>query len=117
MSAEKLKKYKEEYRKYLLSKEWLDKRNELLKIRGNLCEICGKGGIIHVHHLTYDRIFKELPEDLQVLCENCHRKIHKKEKIKNKKRLGKCIKLSRKQKQKKHLFKCIKHDRKTGLIK
>jgi hypothetical protein len=27
---------------------------------------------LDVHHLTYDRVFEEPPEDLCVLCQRCH---------------------------------------------
>lgn len=31
---------------------------------------------LEVHHLTYDRIGNEHPDDLIVLCPQCHRKAH-----------------------------------------
>jgi 5-methylcytosine-specific restriction endonuclease McrA len=32
--------------------------------------------VLHVHHKTYARFRKELPEDLEVLCADCHMKKH-----------------------------------------
>jgi hypothetical protein len=31
---------------------------------------------LQIHHLTYKRIFNELPSDLQALCFPCHEWIH-----------------------------------------
>lgn len=46
------------------------------------CERCGKfiseyGGIhFDLHHLNYERVGDELPEDLLVICRTCHSAIH-----------------------------------------
>lgn len=32
---------------------------------------------LHVHHKTYKNIFKEEPEDLELICESCHEVEHK----------------------------------------
>lgn len=74
-----------EYSRYLKSKEWLSIRLDILTIRQK-CERCGSKKSLEVHHLTYQRIFKEEPADLEVLCKGCHYKEHEKEiKSKNKK--------------------------------
>jgi hypothetical protein len=31
---------------------------------------------LHVHHLTYERLGKELIEDVQIICRKCHHKEH-----------------------------------------
>jgi hypothetical protein len=39
------------------------------------CERCGSPGdarSLEVHHLTYERLGRELPEDLMVVCWPCH---------------------------------------------
>lgn len=78
-------KRKEDYIKYLKSREWIEFRANIIKKRGKACEKCGKTNcIIHAHHLTYERIFVELESDIQLLCEECHKKIHNK-KTKHKK--------------------------------
>lgn len=28
------------------------------------------------HHLTYERLFDELPEDVKLLCRKCHKRVH-----------------------------------------
>ena len=46
------------------------------------CELCGKfcneygGTMLDLHHLTYERVGSELPEDLQAICRDCHDSIH-----------------------------------------
>jgi 5-methylcytosine-specific restriction endonuclease McrA len=65
-----------EYKKYLKSEKWQKLRKSVFSERGKKCEICSKSKWLHLHHLTYERIFNELPEDLQVLCRTCHEKAH-----------------------------------------
>lgn len=37
------------------------------------CESCGqRNATLDVHHKTYERLGFELPEDLEVLCRDCH---------------------------------------------
>lgn len=65
------------YKAYLLSNEWKQIRIDLLTIRGNKCERCNKkSNRLQVHHLTYERIYNELAEDLILLCGICHQKAH-----------------------------------------
>ena len=64
-----------EYKKYIKSKEWQEKR--ALKIEEvGFCQKCGATENLHVHHLTYENFKNEKPEDLQVLCKDCHMKVH-----------------------------------------
>ena len=37
---------------------------------------CRKNRPLEVHHKTYDRLGRERPDDLVVLCEDCHARIH-----------------------------------------
>lgn len=71
---------KEEYYKYLKSKDWSDIKLDLIHTRGNKCERCGNKRkhfrYLHIHHLTYRNIGNEKPEDLEILCAPCHRKEH-----------------------------------------
>lgn len=74
--------YAPDYDAYLRSPIWKLKRNYILSQRGNMCESCGrhkrKGKVIlQVHHLTYDRIGRELDSDLMLLCKQCHEEIHR----------------------------------------
>lgn len=63
---------KEEYYK---SPEWEKVRLFALHRASHRCQRCGAGGVLQVHHLTYDRLYDERPEDLEVLCKKkCHDK-------------------------------------------
>ena len=66
-----------EYKKYLSTKVWDEKRREKLKEAGYKCQLCSKKDVkLHVHHNTYERIGDEDMNDLIVLCEDCHKKFH-----------------------------------------
>lgn len=68
--------------KFYLSDEWTAMRIDLIMVRGNRCEACGKDGnskkvTIQAHHLTYERFGgDEEPDDLILLCKTCHEKEH-----------------------------------------
>jgi AAA domain/HNH endonuclease len=67
------------YRRYLNSQAWAAKRGEILARADGECEECGAGlgpGEAEVHHLSYERVGRELPEDLVALCPGCHRRAH-----------------------------------------
>lgn len=65
-----------EYKDYLKSKEWSDIKVDLYLSRGKKCERCGSSKFLHVHHKHYRNIFKEEPQDLEILCSSCHRREH-----------------------------------------
>jgi 5-methylcytosine-specific restriction endonuclease McrA len=75
--TKKKKKPLSPYHKYLLSDEWAVIKLELFNYRGKICERCGSKDHIQVHHLHYKNIFKEEPEDLLILCKDCHKAEHK----------------------------------------
>lgn len=60
------------YSEYLQSSLWRKKRNEALRRAGHKCEQCGATRSLEVHHLNYDRLGRERPSDLKVLCVKCH---------------------------------------------
>jgi len=64
------------YHEYLKSPEWEIVRQMMFRLRGEKCELCGSESFIQVHHLHYQNIFDERPDDLQVVCRSCHKKIH-----------------------------------------
>ncbi len=75
-----------EYSTYINSVEWFKKANEAKRKAGYKCEKCGKqfkkgkkgwGLELHAHHLNYERLGRELPEDIMVLCKDCHDKERK----------------------------------------
>lgn len=69
IEREKLNK---EYEEYLQSEDWREKRLQRLQIAQHRCSACRNSKAIHVHHLTYARIFKEEMADLLPLCEFHH---------------------------------------------
>jgi hypothetical protein len=84
INSDKLKGQKTQYRyagditynEYIDSKQWKLLREWLFHFRGKKCEKCGKKTYLNVHHVTYDRLYHELPNDLIILCRECHKKEH-----------------------------------------
>lgn len=64
------------YSQYINSPEWVRRRIEYFAHHNRICRACGKGTNIHLHHLTYERMGRELDRDLMVLCERCHAAVH-----------------------------------------
>lgn len=63
------------YQKYIESKEWQTKAEEAKARVGNRCQVCNRSRAevqLDAHHRTYERLGKELPEDITVLCRDCH---------------------------------------------
>jgi len=65
-----------QYREYLQTQHWQWLRADILDKRGAKCEHCGSAAKIQLHHLTYERLGKELPTDVIILCKDCHGKAH-----------------------------------------
>lgn len=65
------------YKSYLLSSEWKNKRDEVMKRDKSLCQHCKVAPADDVHHLTYDNLFDEPLDDLLSLCRSCHANEHK----------------------------------------
>lgn len=66
-----------EYEAYLQSDTWRQKRTQRLEIGKNRCAACHDRKALHVHHLTYARIFNEEMSDLIPLCGDHHTVIEK----------------------------------------
>ena len=77
-----------EYRSYLTTKHWKDKRLEALEHYGCICARCKEYGN-DVHHLTYERMWEELIADLQILCRDCHEAVHRAQNSRGKTRKAK----------------------------
>lgn len=66
------KKKQTAYAAYRRSSHWRDIRRQALERDGHCCTTC-KGTVkLEVHHRTYERVGKELLEDVIVLCQRCH---------------------------------------------
>jgi 5-methylcytosine-specific restriction endonuclease McrA len=64
--------HSDEYRDYLRSDRWRAIRDWAFALHGRKCQECGETGGLEVHHLHYDTLGRERPEDLRVLCWRCH---------------------------------------------
>ena len=96
--SENLRKLEEEipqksdktYEELLTKQEWYNFRNKVINDRGYICEFCKKKHNLQIHHkLYYKKPDKEKIEpwlynmdEVLLLCDNCHKSIHKKNKIK-----------------------------------
>jgi 5-methylcytosine-specific restriction endonuclease McrA len=75
----KKQRFSSEYRAYIKSPEWKVFRLTIFAARGKVCERCRNAkGPHEVHHLTYVRLGREIPADVQVLCNACHKIAHAK---------------------------------------
>ena len=78
------------YNELLTRQEWYNFRNKVINDRGYICEFCKKKHNLQIHHkLYYKKPDKEKIEpwlynmdEVLLLCDNCHKSIHKKNKIK-----------------------------------
>jgi 5-methylcytosine-specific restriction endonuclease McrA len=61
-----------EYDEYMASARWHAIREWALALHGRRCQECGATAGLEVHHLHYDTLGRERPEDLRVLCWRCH---------------------------------------------
>ncbi len=68
------------YEAYLTTSEWRQRRDRALRIASWRCQSpnCSSKRQLQVHHRSYDRIGIELDQDLEVLCDRCHRRKHTK---------------------------------------
>lgn len=64
------------YGEYLQSPAWRERRRAALLRSGSRCQICGATRALQVHHVTYVRVGEEFPDDLRVVCVECHVEIH-----------------------------------------
>ena len=78
------------YEEFLTKQEWYNFRNKVINDKGYVCEFCKKKHNLQVHHkLYYKKPDKEKIEpwlynmdEVLLLCDNCHKSAHKKNKIK-----------------------------------
>jgi 5-methylcytosine-specific restriction endonuclease McrA len=58
------------------SPAWKRKREQAFNHYGKKCYACGtRRGPLHIHHITYVRLFREQMRDLRPLCMPCHREV------------------------------------------
>lgn len=61
---------------YMQTEQWKQLKQTRLMIAQYKCECCGSANRLHLHHVTYERLTQELIEDVVILCEECHSKLH-----------------------------------------
>ncbi|HEY6363176.1 MAG TPA: hypothetical protein VI585_00155 [Candidatus Binatia bacterium] len=61
-----------DYKRYLASREWAQRKEAVRKRSGGFCERCLWGDYEATHHLTYANIGNEPLEDLLGVCNACH---------------------------------------------
>lgn len=64
-----------DYYEYIKSQEWKEKAEESKARAGNRCQVCNRSRAevqLDAHHRTYERLGNERPEDITVLCRECH---------------------------------------------
>jgi len=61
---------------YINSAAWKEKRRQVLSRDKKKCVKCGSHRFLNVHHLSYLHLGNEPLEDLQTLCNACHRSTH-----------------------------------------
>lgn len=68
------------YKSFLNTQYWKYIRQDRLAYANNKCSLCGKQQRLNVHHRTYEHHGREIeyPNDLIVLCSDCHAKFHDK---------------------------------------
>lgn len=74
-----------DYQKYIRSAEWRKRANAAKKRVGYRCQVCNRHAReiqIEAHHRTYERIGMERPEDITVLCRDCHELYEKNKRMK-----------------------------------
>ena len=61
---------------YMQSEKWRTLKFSRLMIAQYKCESCGSFHNLNLHHITYERLTQEVLEDVAILCEVCHTKLH-----------------------------------------
>lgn len=65
--------FPDRYHKRISSTEWKKLRLEVIEQQGNRCQHCGKDGIsLALHHKHYKSMGNEQPQDVELLCSDCH---------------------------------------------
>lgn len=64
------------YNDYIKSNEWKEKCEKILARDNHQCKKCGSKVDLSVHHKTYKNLFNEKEEDLETLCDKCHKEEH-----------------------------------------
>ncbi len=64
-----------DYHEYINSPEWRKRADAAKHRAGYRCQVCNRSSrdvILDAHHRTYEKLGNEAPEDITVLCRDCH---------------------------------------------
>lgn len=64
------------YHEYIDSPEWNSRVNQYKDAAGWQCQECGGTEHLTGHHKTYINLGNEPPEDIEILCWDCHKTRH-----------------------------------------
>lgn len=65
--------FPDRYHKRISSAQWKSLKRKVIGQRGNQCERCGReNASLELHHLHYRSMGSEQPEDVILLCRECH---------------------------------------------
>lgn len=68
------------YHNYIKSSQWKDTADLAKALVGNRCQVCNRHKdevTLDAHHRTYKRLGNEAPNDITILCRDCHELYHK----------------------------------------
>lgn len=66
----------QDYRIYISSKWWTDRKTLYYKYHAKKCAVCESTKYIQLHHMTYKDYGHEKDEHLVALCRGCHEEFH-----------------------------------------
>jgi 5-methylcytosine-specific restriction endonuclease McrA len=65
--------FPDRYQERISGAQWKSLKGEIIEQRGNRCERCGAENVsLALHHLHYRSLGNEQPEDVELLCRECH---------------------------------------------
>jgi 5-methylcytosine-specific restriction endonuclease McrA len=92
VNRERLDRRTKAYKRYMASEAWAERRLNALIAADYTCQRCEwtplRGGqptalgdviaapALHIHHRSYRHFGAEQPDELEVVCADCHRKEH-----------------------------------------
>jgi hypothetical protein len=67
--------FPDRYHQHVSSAQWKILKREVIEQRGNRCERCGQvSASLELHHVHYRSLGSEQPDDVELLCPECHTK-------------------------------------------
>jgi hypothetical protein len=67
--------FPDRYQQRITSQQWKVLKRKVIEERGSRCQRCGQeSASLHLHHMHYRSFGSEQPEDVELLCAECHTK-------------------------------------------